>query len=70
MNKTEIRIEIINLQDKHCRECDYRNDPKMRYCWDHCEIGQRLNQLGIYLGGQNAQNKKKIRTKEMWNELC
>ncbi|MCM3223347.1 hypothetical protein M3644_26715 [Bacillus cereus] len=70
MNKRESRIEILDLQDKHCRECNRRNVYDSGYCWDHCDIGKRINDLGIYLGGQKAQNKKKLRTKLEWDEIC
>lgn len=70
MNKKEVRTQILNLQDKHCRECDCRHDFDGRYCWDQCEIGKRINDLGIYLGGQKAQNKKKLRTNLEWDEIC
>ncbi|MDZ5607044.1 zinc-finger domain-containing protein [Bacillus pseudomycoides] len=70
MNKAAIRLDVINLQDNHCKSCEHRYDRNAEYCWNKCEIGKRMNNLGVYLGGQNAKNKKKIRTAKDWDELC
>ncbi|WP_018782933.1 hypothetical protein [Bacillus sp. 95MFCvi2.1] len=70
MNKKGVRLQIINLQDQHCRACEHRYDRDMEYCWTKCEIGMRLNELGIVLGGKKGTDKKKIRTKEDWDNIC
>lgn len=70
MNKKEIRIEVLNLQDKHCKECDRRYSKQGDYCWRECEIGKRMNQLGIALGGRHGLKVKKQRTIKDWDKLC
>lgn len=70
VNKREIRIEILNLQDKHCKECDRRYSKQGDFCWRECEIGKRMNQLGICLGGRHGLKVRKQRTTKDWDKLC
>ncbi|WP_242136615.1 zinc-finger domain-containing protein [Bacillus cereus group sp. BfR-BA-01360] len=68
MDKKEIRIKILNLQDEHCANCKQHANTK--YCLTVCEIGKRINKLGTHIGGTYAVDAPKRRTKEEWDKLC
>lgn len=63
------RLGILNLLDNHCNRCEYRYSRDLVYCWESCEIGKEINDLGIYLGGQRGERPKSPRTKEEWNKI-
>lgn len=70
MNKKEVRIEILNLQEKHCEGCAHRCSRDVAHCWTECETGIRLNELGVLLGGRIGTEQKKPRTTKEWNAIC
>lgn len=68
INKRDIRIKIINLQDQHCNRCEYQYKPS--HCLHNCDIGKQMNKLGTALGGTYVGDKPKRRTKAEWDVLC
>lgn len=68
INKRDIRIKIINLQDQHCNDCEYRY--KASHCLHNCDIGKQINKLGTALGGTYVAGQPKRRTKAEWDVLC
>lgn len=68
INKRDIRIKIINLQDQHCSGCEYQYKPS--HCLHNCDIGKQMNKLGTALGGTYVGDKPKRRTKAEWDVLC
>lgn len=70
MNKKEARLEVINLLDNNCKECEYRYSQNSSYCWKECEIGKRLNALGTLLGGKMAEVGHKEQERERWDMIC
>ena len=70
INKREIRIKVLNLQGKHCKECNRCYSKQGDYCWRACEVGKSMNQLGICLGGRHGLKVKKQRTTQDWDKFC
>lgn len=68
INKRDIRIKIINLQDQHCNGCKHQYKPS--HCLHNCAIGKQMNKLGTALGGTYVGDKPKRRTKAEWDVLC
>ncbi|SPT76278.1 MULTISPECIES: hypothetical protein [Bacillus cereus group] len=67
MKLVEIKIRILNLQEKHCQKCEYR-DNRFQYCNEQCEIGIELNELAER---PFKRRKKNIKSqKEVWDEKC
>lgn len=46
MNAKEIRMYILDLQDKHCATCEYRANQSPKYCLKNCKVGEELYRLG------------------------
>ena len=70
MNTKEARIEVGKLLDNHCHACENRYSRNLQYCWKKCEIGKRINQIGVFLGGKVANEQHKRRTTKQWDEIC
>lgn len=70
MNKKEARIQILDLQEQHCIGCAHRYSKDPAYCWEKCETGIRINELGVLLGGRMGTEQKKPRTTKEWNRIC
>ncbi|HFJ9381203.1 TPA: hypothetical protein ACGW65_005730 [Bacillus paranthracis] len=69
MNAKEARIKILNTQDKHCKNCEYRYQ-QLDHCSSNCTIGKEIIKLGVFLGGKEEAQKRKRKTKEEWNRIC
>ncbi|PGQ44800.1 MULTISPECIES: zinc-finger domain-containing protein [Bacillus cereus group] len=67
MKAKEKRVQILDLQDQHCHECEHRTKPH-EYCISNCEIGREIQQLGTELFKEHA--KRQTQTKEKWDERC
>ncbi|MCQ6343989.1 zinc-finger domain-containing protein [Bacillus cereus] len=67
MDVRATRIRILNLQDQHCTDCEYRIGPHT-YCLDHCEMGEEIHQLGSNL--INDEKSRERRTKLKWDKVC
>ncbi|MEN3132949.1 zinc-finger domain-containing protein [Bacillus cereus] len=71
--KQSIRIQILNLQDKHCVGCakvpTYRKsgNRKTSWCTENCEIGERIKRLGDQLLEGRTENMAEERN---WDQLC
>lgn len=68
MNAKEIRMYILDLQDKHCATCEYRANQSPKYCLKNCKVGEELYRLGKKLApcvGQVRENPKR----KNWEEL-
>ncbi|MGI8363141.1 zinc-finger domain-containing protein [Bacillus cereus] len=48
MNKDEMSIRILDLQDQHCMDCNYHTSVHT-YCINDCGIGKEIYQLGTEL---------------------
>ncbi|MEG7934967.1 zinc-finger domain-containing protein [Bacillus mobilis] len=70
MNKKEARMEVGKLLEKHCHACENRCSRDLQYCWKKCEIGKRLNEIGVFLGGKVVNEQQKRRTTEQWDKIC
>ncbi|CAM4359235.1 hypothetical protein BAMA_16180 [Bacillus manliponensis] len=81
MDKRNIRIEVLDLQDQYCTMCGHRSKQDFDICFVECSIGQRIEQIGIYLGakpkekekekvGPDKSSIKKRRTRKDWDEIC
>lgn len=70
MSPKEARMEVIGLTDNHCRQCDNKCSRDFVYCWTKCEIGRRLNEIGVVLGGKVFVKTFIQRTEDEWNEIC
>ncbi|AOM14291.1 hypothetical protein [Bacillus thuringiensis] len=46
MNAKETRIQIINIQEQHCRRCEYLFG-SYQHCIENCEWGKAVYQLRI-----------------------
>lgn len=58
MNKSEIRIKILDIQDKECSGCEIKRElfekyeeneagtRLQRHCITNCKVGERLRELG------------------------
>ncbi|WP_141557938.1 zinc-finger domain-containing protein [Bacillus cereus] len=68
LSHRDVRIKIIDLQDRHCNGCKYRY--KMQQCLKECEIGKQVRGLGSHLGAFTEAEVKKRRTKAEWDVLC
>ncbi|MGR6004888.1 hypothetical protein ACT7C0_30160 [Bacillus cereus] len=69
MNAKEARIKILNKQDKHCKNCEYRYQ-QLDHCSSNCTIGKEIIKLGVFLGGKEEAQKRKRKTKEEWDRIC
>ncbi|MCT1383513.1 hypothetical protein [Bacillus sp. p3-SID196] len=69
MNAKEARITILNIQDVHCKNCEYRYR-QLDHCSSNCPIGKELIKLGVYLGGKDEVQRRKRKTKEEWDRIC
>ncbi|HDR7784938.1 hypothetical protein ABR776_27225 [Bacillus cereus] len=69
MNAKDARIKILNTQDKHCKNCEYRYQ-QLDHCYSNCAIGKELVKLGLFLGGKEAVQNRKRKTKEEWDSIC
>lgn len=69
MNAKEARIKILNKQDKHCKNCEYRYQ-QLNHCSSNCTIGKEIIKLGVFLGGKEEVQKRKRKTKEEWDRIC
>ncbi|WP_144499266.1 zinc-finger domain-containing protein [Bacillus sp. FDAARGOS_235] len=70
MSPKEARMEVIELIDNHCRQCDNKCSRDFVYCWMKCEIGKKLNEIGVVLGGKVFVETSIQRTKEEWDKIC
>lgn len=69
MNAKEARIKILNIQDVHCKNCEYRYR-QLDHCSSNCTIGKEIIKLGVFLGGKEEVQKRKRKTKEEWDRIC
>lgn len=67
--KRQVRIEIMNLMDTHCKGCTkqpYRPSKTYgkdsRWCGKHCEIGKELLDLGKQTEKRQTLQTKSFRT--------
>lgn len=67
MDTNQIRIQILNLQDAYCRQCEHQNSEFIN-CRNDCEIGANIYTLGKQLNTVCTKYSK--RTKEEWDILC
>lgn len=67
MNKREMRIRILDLQDQHCMGCNYHTSVHA-YCIDNCRIGKEIYQLGTGLIFDDKDTKQKAKLK--WDYIC
>ncbi|MBH0357690.1 zinc-finger domain-containing protein [Bacillus toyonensis] len=67
MNKREMRIRILNLQDQHCISCNHRTSVHT-YCINDCRIGKEIHELGAGLIFDENDLKQKITKK--WDDIC
>ncbi|MEW4237251.1 helix-turn-helix domain-containing protein [Bacillus thuringiensis] len=67
MNKRKIRIQILNLQDEYCKQCEHQNFPFF-YCATNCDIGEHIHNLGKNLDVVEPAYVK--RTTGEWDVLC
>ncbi|PGZ34516.1 hypothetical protein COE50_06340 [Bacillus anthracis] len=70
MNQKEARLEIANLLDSNCQECEHKYSHSPSYCWKKCGIGKRLHTLGVVLSGKNVGTHHKPKEREQWDEIC
>lgn len=61
--KKQIRIEIGDLLDQHCKTCEMvPNTPKKSddwsYCRTSCAIGKKINELGMTLLGEKPKKEE------------
>ncbi|WP_244306144.1 hypothetical protein [Bacillus cereus] len=57
MNAKETRIQIINIQEQHCRGCEYLFGSYQR-CINTCEQGKEVYHLGKSLSREENTRKK------------
>ncbi|PHG57791.1 hypothetical protein [Bacillus toyonensis] len=67
MNAKETRIQIINIQDQHCRGCKHMLE-SYQHCIENCECGKEVYQLGKSLSGE--EDVRKQNTEWKWDQLC
>ncbi|HDR4874863.1 TPA: hypothetical protein QCR24_005816 [Bacillus cereus] len=67
MQAKEKRIKILDLQDYHCKKCEFYGK-SYKYCISNCLIGKEIYQLGIKLFENEANDK--IKRREKWKEHC
>ncbi|MBG9750339.1 hypothetical protein ABD81_16430 [Bacillus thuringiensis] len=67
MNKREMRIRILDLQDQHCMGCNYHASVRT-YCMENCRIGKEIYQLGTGLTFDEKDPKRKVKMK--WDHIC
>ncbi|MDZ3952331.1 zinc-finger domain-containing protein [Bacillus thuringiensis] len=67
MNKREMRIRILDLQDQYCMGCNH-HDGVRTYCLNNCKIGKEIYQLGSRLIIDEKDPKQKIKYK--WDHIC
>ncbi|HHL0973609.1 TPA: hypothetical protein ACQUHP_005279 [Bacillus cereus] len=67
MNAKETRIQIINIQEQHCRGCEYLF-ASYQHCIQYCEWGKEVYQLGKSLSGEEDVRSKNAEWR--WDQLC
>ncbi|WP_410491863.1 hypothetical protein QMA40_30160 (plasmid) [Bacillus thuringiensis] len=67
MQAKEKRIKILDLQDQHCKRCNYY-ERTYKFCVNKCKIGNEIYQLGIRLFENEANERREKR--ERWKEIC
>ncbi|OPA06341.1 hypothetical protein [Bacillus cereus] len=67
MSAKKTRIRIINIQEQHCRGCEYLIGP-YQHCIENCEWGKEVYQLGKSLSREENTRKKNAEWK--WDQLC
>lgn len=73
VEKRQIRLRILNIQDGHCKAC--KTVPKSignnyaiaRWCSENCEIGKNLKSLGESLLEGRTQN---MAEQKNWDQIC
>ncbi|PHG57745.1 hypothetical protein [Bacillus toyonensis] len=63
MNAKETRILIINIQEQHCRGCEYLFG-SYQHCIKNFECGKEVYQLGKHLSGEENVRAKRQFKKE------
>ena len=58
MNARESRIHILNLQDEHCHNCQFRREQSPKYCVEQCTIGSEMYRLGTALVSCKEKTKE------------
>ncbi|PEZ41932.1 hypothetical protein CN345_06590 [Bacillus thuringiensis] len=66
MNARETRIRIINIQEQHCRGCEYLFG-SYQHCIENCEWGKAVYHLGTGLSREENTRKKNAEWK--WDQL-
>ncbi|PFB44675.1 hypothetical protein CN404_29655 [Bacillus thuringiensis] len=61
----QIRIRILDIQDRHCQTCDYQMKP-LKECMEHCAIGLELKELARELFTENGGRKPRAE----WDKIC
>jgi len=69
MNAKGVRIKILNLQEQHCKNCEYRYQ-QLDHCRFDCTIGKQIIELGVLLGGKEEAKKRIRKTKGEWDRIC
>lgn len=71
--KSQVRIDIINMQENHCEGCTKYPDTfayssrLVRWCQRNCKIGQRLKELGESLLEGRTEHMAEQRN---WDQIC
>ncbi len=73
VEKRQIRLRILNIQDGHCKAC--KTVPKSignnyaiaRWCSENCEIGKNLKSLGESLLEGRTEH---MAEQKNWNQIC
>lgn len=68
MKARDKRIWILDLQDQHCRNCEYHMRKAHPYCIETCQIGQEIQQLGSSL--ITDEKSREYKTKMKWDKVC